>query len=149
MGRATRPIRREWRLVSVDIGRDHHKIDSALSTEYQGIEGDKLDPTFRAEEKVHQIVKPLDPVKVEQLPVQYDDPMEFGDAPTPEPKAMRRRRAYTISELVALPTPEWQVKGMFSENCWLCCGGRRPGKRSWPLTGDYPYRQEGIGWGSH
>ena len=41
-----------------------HKIDSALSKEYEGIEGDKLDPTFRAEERVHQIVKPFDPVRL-------------------------------------------------------------------------------------
>lgn len=101
-----------------------HKIDSALSTEYQGRDGDKLDPTFRAEERVHQIVKPLDPVKVEQLPVQYDDPMEFGDEPAPaQRKTGRRRRAYTISELVALPTPEWQVKGMFSENLLVVLWG--------------------------
>ena len=100
-----------------------HKIDSALSTEYQGIEGDKLDPTFRAEEKVHQIVKPLDPISIGEVAVQYDDPMEFGEAPEPAPKAVRRRRAYTINELVALPTPEWQVKGMFSENSFVVLWG--------------------------
>jgi len=89
-----------------------HKVNDASRATYTGKPGDRLSDTLEVlGERVESVIKPADVV-----PDYY--------AKSLEPTAVKRkRRAWSIADLASLPTPEWQIDGIFTQESMVVLWG--------------------------